>query len=1135
MENFGLFATAQEAAAAVCEQVSCEAYAVHEIAFSEDGTFGRVTCKMNFNPGDPIGIFPNGMGISLVTTSEPKAAGACPGIAGGEPCQGQQGNPIRLTTGNKFHIETDYTGAGAYPLQFAHYYNSTISAVGGSTMGQRRRHTYERSVVMPSPAAGPVATATRHDGTAFSFRLTAGIWKSDPDVTARLERLGDGSGNLTGWRYIDSNDDAELYDASGRLLSIENRAGVRHTLNYDGAGRLASVVDSFGRTLQFTYDALGRVASLDALGAVYSYSYDSVGSLASITYPDGSRKVYHYEIAGRPLLTGITDENNVRYATYGYSYYLDRAVLSELNGGVNRIRVETSNPSYSAVTDARGTLRWFSHYYIHGLYRNDGVDLPCSTCEAKAYSYDANGFVSSKIDFNDNRTSYTRDERGLETKRVEGLTSGGGTTAATRTITTEWHPSYRLPTRIAEPFRLTTFTYGSPTDANSGNRGSLLTKTVQATTDPNGSFGFGAAPVGVARTWTYTYNSKGQLLTVDGPRTDVSDVTVYTYHANDATCSGVSTTGCRGQTATITNALGHVTKVDEYNAHGQPLRITDANGLATVLTYDSRMRLTSRNVGGEVTTYTYDAAGQLIQAALPDGSIVTYSYDGAHRLTGIQDNQGNRIAYTLDLMGNRTKEDVLDPAGTLAQTRIRIYDGLNRLTQEIGAQGQTTTYGYDNQGNVMSIDGPLAGTLDVRTNAYDALNRLVRVTDPLAGQVSYGYDARDHLVSVSDPRTLKTSYAYDGLGNLNQLVSPDTGVTTNTYDPAGNLITATDAKGQQSRYTYDALNRVTKVEYFGPGPVLTATHIYSYDDGPNQKGRLTQLIETGSTTVYSYDQKGRLTGEARTINGVAYTTGYGYDAQGRLATMTYPGGRVLAYTFDAIGRVRGITAQKDGDIQVIVSSVAYQPFGGPKSYTFGNGQTYARGFDTDGRIASYTLATQTFAVRYDSGSRIESLADVGSPADANTYSYDALDRLTNVVGPGGTQAFTHDAVGNRLTKTMGVATASYGYGTTTNRLAAITGPGARTFTHDPVGSVTADGVNSYSYDARGRMERATSAAGATDYKVNALGQRIRKIAPQADTVYHYDLHGRLIAESTAAGGIQKEYVHLGDIPVAVLQ
>ena len=51
MENFGLFATAQEAAAAVCEQVSCEAYAVHEIAFSEDGTFGRVTCKMNFNPG----------------------------------------------------------------------------------------------------------------------------------------------------------------------------------------------------------------------------------------------------------------------------------------------------------------------------------------------------------------------------------------------------------------------------------------------------------------------------------------------------------------------------------------------------------------------------------------------------------------------------------------------------------------------------------------------------------------------------------------------------------------------------------------------------------------------------------------------------------------------------------------------------------------------------------------------------------------------------------------------------------------------------------------------------------------------------------------------------------------------------
>src|SRR5207302_8518396 len=118
-------------------------------------------------------------------------------------------------------------------------------------------------------------------------------------------------------------------------------------------------------------------------------------------------------------------------------------------------------------------------------------------------------------------------------------------------------------------------------------------------------------------------------------------------------------------------------------------------------------------------------------------------------------------------MGNRTREQMFDPASTLAQTRSRVFSSLNRLSQEIGAANQTTAYAYDNQGNATSIDGPLAGTVDVTTNVYDALNRLIRVTDPASGQVNYGYNGRDQLVSVSDPRNLVTSYAYDGLDNLN--------------------------------------------------------------------------------------------------------------------------------------------------------------------------------------------------------------------------------------------------------------------------------------------------------------------------------------------------------------------------------
>ena len=83
----------------------------------------------------------------------------------------------------------------------------------------------------------------------------------------------------------------------------------------------------------------------------------------------------------------------------------------------------------------------------------------------------------------------------------------------------------------------------------------------------------------VSRTWNYTYNTFGQVLTENGPRTDVTDLTTYTYY----TC----TTGFQcGQLNTITNAAGHITTYNSYNANGQPTQVTDANGLITTLGFD---------------------------------------------------------------------------------------------------------------------------------------------------------------------------------------------------------------------------------------------------------------------------------------------------------------------------------------------------------------------------------------------------------------------------------------------------------------------------------------------------------------------------------------------------------------------
>ena len=64
---------------------------------------------------------------------------------------------------------------------------------------------------------------------------------------------------------------------------------------------------------------------------------------------------------------------------------------------------------------------------------------------------------------------------------------------------------------------------------------------------------------------------------------------------------------------------------------------------------------------------------------------------------------------------------------------------------------------------------------------------------------------------LSGPETLDRTF--DDKGRVYQTISPDTGTTTYQYDPAGNLTSKTDAKGVTISYVYDALNRLTKIDY----------------------------------------------------------------------------------------------------------------------------------------------------------------------------------------------------------------------------------------------------------------------------------------------------------------------------------
>jgi len=264
---------------------------------------------------------------------------------------------------------------------------------------------------------------------------------------------------------------------------------------------------------------------------------------------------------------------------------------------------------------------------------------------------------------------------------------------------------------------------------------------------------------------------------------------------------------------------------------------------------------------------------------------------------------------------------------------------------------------------------------------------------------------------------------------------------------------------------------------------------------------------------------------------------YAYDTAGRLTGLTYPSGRSVAYTFDALGRIAQVNTTKDSQSQVVVSTVLYQPFGGVKGYTLGNGQAYSRGVDLDGRIASYSLGAQSFGIGYDAASRIQFISDFANSANTNNYDYDSLDRLTQAVTPGTPYAYSYDAVGNRMSRSAGSSTDTYAYSSSSNRIASVTPSSApaRSFVFDANGSTTADGTNTYAYDTRARMVQAVSSLGTTTYQVNALGQRVRKTNSLGDIVFHYDTRGRLIAETDPAGGVKRELIYLGDIPVGVVQ
>lgn len=1070
--------------------------------------FKAVAMRVAVTPTCAVGYLWNAMSDCILAPPDKNLGEAGAGACVGDPCN--------AANGNEYQIEADFEGGAGVPA-YTRYYNSQLPGDSGLGFGWT-------SSASKGLAVSQTTVYARYNSgklEPFSCPAATGPCIGDSDNLYTLTKTSSGY-------TVNSRDGSVLQYKANGLRSSETDAQGRTTTYAYTNWLLSSIRGPYGHNLTIAYNGT-RIASVTApSGAVYGYSYDTNGNLVRVDYPDSTAKIYHYEDAALPhLLTGISYVNTngiaKRFLTIGYDAN-GKATFNEHAGAVEHYTLSYDSDTQTTVTDAVGTQE------VMLFAENLGVkNLVSKTNQADGKSvtqtFDANNNLVCRKDQEGRVATYTYNSSNQMTAKTEGQTgdcTSPVATTVTRTRTYQYlSPTLDLATLVESPSvysshsKTLTIAYGDPGHPNLPTSLTLNGYTPDATA--------------ITRTMGITYTAAGQIQTIDGPRTDVSDIITFSYY--------VCTIGVEcGQLQSSTNALGQTTSYDTYDADGRLTQVTDANGLRTNFDYDGRGRIatikqTPPGGSARITQYTYDPAGNVVTETFPNGRVLTYSYNDAEELIRVVDNLGNYISYGYDSRGNLSDEDTYDPADTLIRTADYAYDLRNR-PQTINAAGSITSLVYDAVGNLVSETDP-----NDHTTAYtpDPLNRISQKLDALNHISASSYDVNDVLTLAEAPNGATTTYVYDDLSNLLSENSPDRGSTTYEYDEAGNVISKTDANGVAVSYAYDPLNRLTSITY--PDSSLNVTLVY--DEGTNQNGRLTTMIDASGTTTYGYDLFGNVTSETKHIDGNTYVTAYTYDAADLLESLTYPSGRTVTYTRNTTGQITAVDTTYDTTSLTVAQDGIYLPFGPLSGLTFGNGLVMSRTFDQQYRLTNQTTGTiQNVTFTPDAAGNIDAITDAVNPSLSQSFTQDALDRVDHEAGAYGTEDYTYDEVGNRLTRS-GPSPQTLTYAPNSNRLATHDGTAVMI---DGAGNVTADPAQTltFSYGDHNRMLAAY--VGGTlkaTYVYNGHGQRVKKVeatGAQRTFVFHYGLSDELIGEtvydSTGAKIAERDYLWLDALPIA---
>lgn len=320
------------------------------------------------------------------------------------------------------------------------------------------------------------------------------------------------------------------------------------------------------------------------------------------------------------------------------------------------------------------------------------------------------------------------------------------------------------------------------------------------------------------QTTRYTYTAQGQIDTIDGPRTDVPDLTDHDYDPSTDFLN--RTTYGAGAGA---DALNLYQEFLSHNDRGDPQLTRDFNGVETTLDYHVRGWLEqsivvdpSAATQDAITEWHYDAIGQITCTVTPTGARTLYNYNAARYLESVIEGAndcdptlntaGKLKTFTFDPAGNVTGEIVYDgltEASPITYQTSRTFDELSRLMDVFGSDGQHTHFNYDANGFLTEQIDTTDAQGNTRKTAYtpDNLGRVDQMTDAMNHVTDYGYDTQGPLQTVTDARQNTTTYNRDAFGNVDDLTNPDTGFADYQYDAANNLVRVKAPAGSSNTWT----------------------------------------------------------------------------------------------------------------------------------------------------------------------------------------------------------------------------------------------------------------------------------------------------------------------------------------------